>query len=603
MKRVVLLTLFIIIPCFADSQFDHFIHAENGLLYDGHSEYRFISCNIPELHFISDHLDFCNSSNYRLPDDFEIRDAFRSIRQIGGTVVRIGALPIQRPGDGNNTLVYISAPGVFNENAFQVLDRILYYANEMGIRLIIPLVDDEEMWGGTAAYAAYHGLSKYNFWTDTHVIADFEKTIEYIVNRYNVFTNTQYKDDRAILAWETGNQLQCPQQWTFEIARYIKEMDPNHLVLDGLFTPVIMDSSLQNPYIDMVATQHSRLNTDSLLIQVEQNQFRAQGVKPYILSEVGCMQAFPMERLLDVVIQKHISGALLTSLFFHNRDGGFYWHSGEGVNNVYKAYHWPGFLSGQEYDETRILNVIHRKAYRIRNEPVPPLPVPETPELMPITDVAAINWQGTAGASAYRVERAASLFQGWQVIGQSVSDAQNPYRPLFHDKTAELGKSYYYRVAALNSSGSSQPSRRKKSVKVKYLTLVDEFVNNEQMLSLTGSFEFLTHDARCVREDMDRLSAQPGTQLIYKVPMAVQFMQLSAMFPDSLGHLNFAVSQNGINYITIPPQVKACGQEQKPASYRSVLYELRRLPNYTRFIRIDCTTRVELTRLEIKYGH
>ena len=41
--------------------------------------------------------------------------------------------------------------------------------------------------------------------------------IEYLLNRKNVYTGIQYKDDKAVFAWETGNELQAPQDWTNEI--------------------------------------------------------------------------------------------------------------------------------------------------------------------------------------------------------------------------------------------------------------------------------------------------------------------------------------------------------------------------------------------------
>ena len=36
----------------------------------------------------------------------------------------------------------------------------------------------------------------------------------------------------------------------------------------------------------------------------------------------------------------------------HRREGGFYWHMEVGTGrNIYKAFHWPGFASGDRYDE------------------------------------------------------------------------------------------------------------------------------------------------------------------------------------------------------------------------------------------------------------
>ena len=43
-------------------------------------------------------------------------------------------------------------------------------------------------------------------------------------------------DDPAILAWETGNELQnVPADWTTDIANYIKGLAPRQLTMDGSY--------------------------------------------------------------------------------------------------------------------------------------------------------------------------------------------------------------------------------------------------------------------------------------------------------------------------------------------------------------------------------
>jgi endo-1,4-beta-mannosidase len=59
--------------------------------------------------------------------------------------------------------------------------------------------------------------------------------VSFVLNRRNTYTGTLYKDDKAILAWETGNELYCPYSWTKQIAAHIKSLDSNHLVWDGFY--------------------------------------------------------------------------------------------------------------------------------------------------------------------------------------------------------------------------------------------------------------------------------------------------------------------------------------------------------------------------------
>ena len=44
---------------------------------------------------------------------------------------------------------------------------------------------------------------------------------------------------------------------------------------------------------------------------------------------------------MQAIMDSPVSGGLLWSLRFRNRDGGFYWHSEPDGANLYKVFHWP----------------------------------------------------------------------------------------------------------------------------------------------------------------------------------------------------------------------------------------------------------------------
>ena len=71
---------------------------------DGDRVFRFISMNTPNLHYIEDYLPFDGSNPWRLPDEFEIRDALSAIKQIGGKVTRIYVISVRRPGDDSRIM-------------------------------------------------------------------------------------------------------------------------------------------------------------------------------------------------------------------------------------------------------------------------------------------------------------------------------------------------------------------------------------------------------------------------------------------------------------------------------------------------------------------
>ena len=237
-----LLVLLAVSPAVA--QFRDFVRVQGDQLVEGGQPFRFIAWNIPNLHLVEDNIPFEPTvtisgdpsgvvSGWRLPDRFEITDALATVRAMGGTVVRTYVISVRRPQDGPQEPRHVLGPGQFNEEAFRALDQVLQVANEQGVRLIIPLVCNWHWWGGRAEYARFRGKPKDAFWTDPQLIADFKETIRFVVTRTNTLTGVRYADDKAILCWETGNELECPPAFTREIAAYIKSLDPQHLVMEG----------------------------------------------------------------------------------------------------------------------------------------------------------------------------------------------------------------------------------------------------------------------------------------------------------------------------------------------------------------------------------
>jgi endo-1,4-beta-mannosidase len=152
---------------------------------------------------------------------------------MGGRVVRAYTIPVRNVNFPKESITYVEAPGVFNEEAFKAMDMALALAGEYGIRVVVPLLNNWQWMGGRPDYAAFRDKESDEFWTDPQLIEDFKKTIEYVLNRTNTITGVKYKDDKTIMAWETGNELQNPAVWGVGIGQYIKSIDQNHLLIDG----------------------------------------------------------------------------------------------------------------------------------------------------------------------------------------------------------------------------------------------------------------------------------------------------------------------------------------------------------------------------------
>jgi mannan endo-1,4-beta-mannosidase len=582
------------------AQFKEFITRNGDKLMEGDHELRFISFNTPNLHYLEDYLPFNGTKPWRLPDEFEIRDALATIKQLGGKVTRIYVVSVRRQDDTPDIIRHVEGPGKFNEEAFRALDKTLQIANELGIRIILPFVDNWRWWGGVGEYAAFRGKEREAFWTDPELIADFKKTIEFVVNRRNTFTGTVYKDDKAILAWETGNELMAPFSWTKEIAAYVKSLDTNHLLIEGTFEREISEDAIEDPNIDIVSTHHYRDPRVSLQ-DIVSNQGLARGKKPYIIGEYGIVSTQDIRAITDTIIHQGLAGGMVWSLRYRNRDGGFYCHY---EYNNFEAYRWPGFPNGDVYDERMVLSIIREKAYEIDGNTQPRLPVPEKPTLLTINDVSSISWQGSVSAQSYIVEREEADSSEWRVVAKDVDESRYQYRPLFSDESAEFGKRYFYRVSAKNESGISEPSNVVGPIEVKNKTLVDEMESFDKVFQKDGELRLLTfQDIRRAKEDRSRLTGKKGSYVIYKVPSAALSVKVDAFRRDGESNVSIAADSDLTTFYDLPTDAEVF--RFGPNDYRffdAVSYTCDKIPVGTKFIKILLNEGIQIARVEISYS-
>jgi mannan endo-1,4-beta-mannosidase len=596
----------------ARSELNGFITARGDQLYEGDKPFRFISFNIPNLQLVEDNFAPDAKTAWAWPNEFELNDALASVRQMGGTVARTYVLSVRRAGSDMEDHVYVRDPGDFNEEAFKALDLALEIANKHGVRLIIPLVDNWKWQGGIAEYAAFRGKPAEAFWTDDEVIADFEATVRHVLNRVNSRTGVAYRDDPALFGWETGNELDAPPAWTARIAKLIKSLDPNHLVIDGYSLHGVREESLADPNIDVVTTHHyPNVGKGEYIAPIRAARDKSRGRKPYFVGEFGFIPPEEIAAVYDEVIDTGVSGALLWSLRFHHRDGGFYWHSEPAVEGLYKAYHWPGFDSGAKYGEREVLRLTREKAFQVRGEEAPPLEVPAAPRLLSISDPAAISWQGSAGASAYSVERTANAAGPWTVIADRVDDTAVQYRPLFSDVAAEPGQCYFYRVTAKNTAGSSTPSNIIGPVAAEHRTLVDECRDISLVTKTIGNVQPVTGEDRQRREDLHRLRIPAGAAVIYRTngPIdsweAIFYLSESASdaAADSASLVDAFLSADGVEFTPITPEATLLdGSEvDKDYGYLPCLkLNARDIPASIIYLKLSPRQRGELAHLSIR---
>jgi len=596
-KSVILFALVqIFIGCSAGG-FSTFISTSNDKLIDGEDEFRFVSFNIPNLLYIEDNFRFEETNPWRLPNEFEIRDALTSIKQMGGKVARTYTITVKRKSDPPELKKHVEAPGIFNEEAFQVLDKVVEIANETNVRLIIPLVDNWWWMGGIGEYAEFRGMPRVKFWSDSLIISDFKKTIEFILNRKNTFTGTLYKNEMAILGWETGNELESTNEWQTEIAKYIKSIDSNHLVIENIHSPVVYESSIKNPYIDVLST-HFYEQSNSAVNKIKYNCKLINGRKPYFIGEFGFIPSYQFSEILDTVINNNVSGALLWSLRFRNRDGGFYKHY---EKFGFAAYNWPGFAFNNPYKEKAVLNLIKTKAKEITNLKTDSKKILNTPKILTTNDITKISWQGSTGAISYVIERK-ELDNDWRII-DVVNDAEISYNFLFSDNNAEKGKSYFYRMRAWNGETISKLSNTIGPIKVDRKRIIDEFFNDSKMFKKSNSIKFLSmEDLRKAKEDRSRITGLNGDYIIYEADDAIKNITIDCYQPTPESNIEIFVSSDGSEFKKIIPKVNEYSFGKNDYDFfNPIRFSASNLLQDYKFLKIAFMNKIQISRVEIEY--
>jgi hypothetical protein len=587
------------------SGFENFITAKGNKLMEGQNEFRFISYNIPTLNFNEDEFEFSQLHAYSLPDEFELRDVFETVSQMGGKVVRLYTIPAKLAFEPENTPTYVLAPNTFSEEAFKSMDLVLALANEYNVRIIFSVLNNWQWMGGRPQYAAFRGKTEEEFWTDRQLINDFKATVNYTINRTNTITGIQYKNDKAIMCWETGNELSSPLEWTIEICRYIKSFDSNHLVMDGYNasaqTP-LREGSILEPSIDIIQSHHYEINPAEFVENVNRNIITLNKRKPYVIEEFGFVGTPAIEQYLNKIIDSDISGMLIWGLRGHRSKGGFYWHSEPLGFGRYKSYHWPGFESGNEYDETNLMKLMREKAYQIDGKKPPQLPAPKSPELLPIVHVAHISWKGSAGATSYDLFRSNSAGGPWNLVGFDLSDAEKQYFPLYNDRDSKIGETYYYRLIAKNQTCKSEPSNIVGPVKVESKALIDDMENFGELYYSSMEITLETSDDRKFKEDMFRLKGVKGNEMIYLVPGNINEMKIFSYCKEDTVNLKFEISADNQKYFPVNAERMSYNDGKGDYDYWVPIAYRFKTENQYQYLKITFVRETQVSRLEIYYN-
>jgi mannan endo-1,4-beta-mannosidase len=224
----------------------------------------FVKQSGPELRLHGQIFRFAGSNNYypMYKSNFMVDDVLDTATAQGFRVMRVwGSLDIGNQ-DGSNSIrgkadgVYFqywdgSAPAYNDgDDGIKHLDYVIAKAGQLGLRLVIPFVNNWNDFGGMDQYVRWAGGQYHDqFYTDPVIRQWYKNWIAHLLNRVNTYNGVAYKNDPTIMTWELGNEPRClsagayPRSpncttqtliaWADEMSTYIKSIDNKHLVSVG----------------------------------------------------------------------------------------------------------------------------------------------------------------------------------------------------------------------------------------------------------------------------------------------------------------------------------------------------------------------------------
>ncbi|OAA66774.1 glycoside hydrolase family 5 protein [Niveomyces insectorum RCEF 264] len=132
----------------------------------------------------------------------------------------------QHPTDANGTaLINYGADGL------QRLDYVVSAAERVGLKLVLPFVNNWPDLGGVQAYAEAYGPQTI-FEDGSRAQRAYRAYVRVLVERYRA--------SPAVFAWQLGNEPRCEgcdtaviYRWASNTSAYIKSLDPHHMVTLG----------------------------------------------------------------------------------------------------------------------------------------------------------------------------------------------------------------------------------------------------------------------------------------------------------------------------------------------------------------------------------
>jgi mannan endo-1,4-beta-mannosidase len=507
------------------------------------------------------------------PTPFRVDSSLQTMADMGETVVRCQTCGIST----GNPLSVEPYLGGFSQTALRHIDYFIAQAQRYRLKVVIPFTDSYGYYLGTYCdYTNWLHLSPPSgcpsaraasaFYDDRKAVAAFEKYISVLLNHVNYYTGVPNKDNPAILAWETGNELQFGaggpaelSRWTARISAFIRSQDKKHLIMDGSFYP---DSgNLKLPDVDIIDRHYYPLSARSL----SQDAYRAAAAgKPMVAGEYAWNDASQLKTFLIEIRQTpSIAGDMYWDLqpqndffgYVEHYDGYQLHYPGDN-SDVKDAAGDPPLATSSDVPEVTLLRL---HAYAMSGRAIPAYPVPPPPVMTNVEHVASstagagnlLEWRGSPGAAAYVVQRATKSASGpWTTVARvNAGRLQLPYL----DGRDGTGPRPWYRVTAVNAAGAGGPASA--PFQVTGQTLDDNLNSFAVSEAHAPGAGIDRSNARQFGGDPSRAAFPPGseTTAAWRVPGEIDAVEVIAYYGSINDmHFTFQVSDNDRTWQGLP---------------------------------------------------
>ncbi len=154
-------------------------------------------------------------------------------------------------GSGGSYAALQPKPYVYDDAAFDALDYAVYKAGQLGLRLVLALVNNWPDYGGMAQYVtwflglpddSYGAAVNHDRFYSTKSIQDcYRAYVKHVLTRFNHYTGLRYNEDPAIMTFELANEPRSRSDktgqqllaWVAETSAYVKRLAPRQLVTTG----------------------------------------------------------------------------------------------------------------------------------------------------------------------------------------------------------------------------------------------------------------------------------------------------------------------------------------------------------------------------------